>query len=74
MSIRSALAQISRTTRAVGIKMEGAAAFGRSSGRAPRYFSDDRGRVLSEEERAKETVYIQVVRSLILTSLCLFQN
>ncbi|KAF3320738.1 Mitochondrial ATPase inhibitor, IATP [Carex littledalei] len=59
MSIRSALVPISRTTRAVGIQMEGAAAFGRSSARAPRYFSDGKGRVLSEEERAKETVYIQ---------------
>jgi len=26
---------------------------------ATRYFSDDKGRVLSEEERAAETVYIQ---------------
>ncbi|XP_034703171.1 uncharacterized protein At2g27730, mitochondrial-like isoform X2 [Vitis riparia] len=26
---------------------------------APRYFSDDKGRVLSEEERAAENVYIQ---------------
>ncbi|XP_073130940.1 uncharacterized protein [Henckelia pumila] len=25
----------------------------------PRYFSDGKGRVLSEEERAQETVYIQ---------------
>lgn len=25
-----------------------------------RYFSDDKGRILSEEERAKENVYIQV--------------
>ena len=28
---------------------------------ATRYFSDDKGRVLSEEERAAETVYIQVL-------------
>uniref|UniRef100_A0A2P2JHH2 Uncharacterized protein At2g27730 isoform X2 n=1 Tax=Rhizophora mucronata TaxID=61149 RepID=A0A2P2JHH2_RHIMU len=26
---------------------------------ATRYFSDDKGRILSEEERAKENVYIQ---------------
>lgn len=31
-----------------------------------RYFSDGKGRVLSEEERAKETVYIQVFLSLSL--------
>ena len=28
--------------------------------RSPRFFSDDRGRILSEEERAAENVYIQV--------------
>ncbi|KAJ1699691.1 hypothetical protein LUZ63_008203 [Rhynchospora breviuscula] len=59
MAIRSSLVRIPQTARTVGIKMEGAAAFGRSSGTAPRYFSDGKGRVLSEEERAKETVYIQ---------------
>lgn len=32
----------------------------RSSSYSLRYFSDGKGRVLSEEERAKETVYIQV--------------
>lgn len=38
--------------------MEGGAS--RSSSLFPRYFSDgNKGRVLSEEERAKETVYIQ---------------
>ncbi|KAL0302359.1 UNVERIFIED_CONTAM: hypothetical protein Sangu_3104800 [Sesamum angustifolium] len=31
----------------------------RSSASSLRYFSDDKGRVLSEEERAKETMYIQ---------------
>lgn len=34
---------------------------GRSSASGLRYFSDSKGRILSEEERAKETVYIQVV-------------
>lgn len=28
-----------------------------------RYFSDDKGRILSEEERAKENVYVQVSSS-----------
>lgn len=65
MPIRSAIVRISQTTRVVGNKMEGAAAFGRSSGRAPRYFSDDKGRVFSDEERAKEAVYIQVVHSCL---------
>ncbi|XP_060183976.1 uncharacterized protein LOC132613775 isoform X1 [Lycium barbarum] len=32
---------------------------GRSSVSGLRYFSDSTGRILSEEERAKETVYIQ---------------
>ncbi|KAJ8551629.1 hypothetical protein K7X08_021644 [Anisodus acutangulus] len=32
---------------------------GRSSVSGLRYFADDKGRILSEEERAKETVYIQ---------------
>ncbi|XP_016447486.1 uncharacterized protein LOC107772502 isoform X1 [Nicotiana tabacum] len=32
---------------------------GRSSVSGLRYFTDGKGRVLSEEERAKETVYIQ---------------
>ncbi|KAF8403322.1 hypothetical protein HHK36_011424 [Tetracentron sinense] len=27
--------------------------------RTPRYFSDDKGRILSEEERAAENIYIQ---------------
>lgn len=31
-----------------------------SSASSLRYFSDDKGRILSQEERAKETVYIQV--------------
>ncbi|KAK6929051.1 Mitochondrial ATPase inhibitor [Dillenia turbinata] len=36
--------------------MEGS---GRSAAFFPRYFSDGKGRVLSEEERAAENVYIQ---------------
>jgi hypothetical protein len=35
---------------------------------ATRYFSDDKGRVLSEEERAAETVYIQVLILFFLFS------
>jgi hypothetical protein len=35
---------------------------------ATRYFSDDRGRVLSEEERAAENVYIKVSPSSLLSS------
>ena len=31
----------------------------RSSANSLRYFSDDKGRIFSEEERAKETVYIK---------------
>lgn len=53
MAIRSAVSRSSIR----GI-MEGGAS--RSSSLFPRYFSDgNKGRVLSEEERAKETVYIQ---------------
>ncbi|PHT65314.1 hypothetical protein T459_29739 [Capsicum annuum] len=37
--------------------MEGGS--GRSTISGLRYFSDNKGRILSEEERAKETVYIQ---------------
>nr|GMC63634.1 putative uncharacterized transmembrane protein DDB_G0293028 isoform X2 [Ipomoea batatas] len=33
---------------------------GRSSVSGLRYFSDSTGRILSEEERAKENVYIQI--------------
>jgi hypothetical protein len=69
MSIRSASVRISLSTRAFGNQMEGAAAFGRSSGRSPRYFSDSTGRVLGEEEKAKEAVYIQVVRAFIYCPL-----
>jgi hypothetical protein len=43
-------------------------------GRVPRYFSDKTsGRVLSEEERAAENVYIQVrvlVRSMVSGLIC----
>lgn len=41
----------------LGRLMEGA--YRSSSISAYRYFSDDKGRILSEEERAKENVYIQ---------------
>ncbi|XP_016552105.1 putative uncharacterized transmembrane protein DDB_G0293028 isoform X2 [Capsicum annuum] len=37
--------------------MEGGS--GRSTISGLKYFSDNKGRILSEEERAKETVYIQ---------------
>lgn len=37
-------------------------------------FSDDRGRVLSEEERAKETVYIQVNFNIVLIFSCVDNN
>ncbi|XP_011627301.1 uncharacterized protein LOC105421491 isoform X1 [Amborella trichopoda] len=33
------------------------------SSRVPRYFSDGKGRLLSEEERAAEKVYIQKMES-----------
>lgn len=38
---------------------DGSSPVGRSSAMSLRCFSDGSGRVLSEEERAKETVYIQ---------------
>lgn len=39
--------------------------------RSSRFFSDDRGRILSEEERAAENVYIQVSGTCCcLGSLC----
>lgn len=41
----------------------------RSSASSLRYFSDGSGRVLSEEERAKETVFIQVFFLGIFVSL-----
>lgn len=44
-------------------RMEGA-------GRVARYFSDGTGRVLSEEERAAESVYIQVGGHLIIDRVC----
>ncbi|XP_048571888.1 uncharacterized protein At2g27730, mitochondrial-like [Triticum urartu] len=60
-SIRAAAARFSRPAwSAVGVtvmrRMQGI-----GGGRAPRYFSDSirSGRVLSEEERAAENVYIQ---------------
>lgn len=53
MTMRSSLTRISLCRL-----MEG-------SRRTPRYFSDGKGRVLSEEERAAENVYIQVFHFLI---------
>lgn len=55
MAIRSVAARVAFSQTST--KMEG---FGIGGGRMSRYFSDDKGRILSEEERAKETVYIQV--------------
>ncbi|OAY73814.1 hypothetical protein ACMD2_20229 [Ananas comosus] len=44
----------------IAARMEGAVKTNSMMGRGtPRYFSDEKGRILSEEERAKETVYIQ---------------
>lgn len=39
-----------------------------------RYFSDSKGRILSEEERAKETVYIQVLYFLSDLILCVYEE
>ncbi|XWS08138.1 hypothetical protein CRYUN_Cryun41cG0054600 [Craigia yunnanensis] len=50
MTMRSALSRFSTATRYRSMES--------TRGRI-RYFSDDKGRVLSEEERAKESVYIQ---------------
>ncbi|PKA52451.1 Uncharacterized protein AXF42_Ash020412 [Apostasia shenzhenica] len=52
MALRSVAAR-APLLRSSAWKMEGVA------GRASRYFSDGTGRVLAEEERAKENVYIQ---------------
>lgn len=41
--------------------METSSAAQRSSISGLRYFSDGKGRVLGEEERAQETIYIQVL-------------
>ncbi|KAK6933563.1 Mitochondrial ATPase inhibitor, partial [Dillenia turbinata] len=52
------MAMKSVTFRGLALKrlMEGS---GRSAASFPRYFSDDKGRILSEEERAAENIYIQ---------------
>ncbi|KAJ6323182.1 hypothetical protein OIU77_012924 [Salix suchowensis] len=56
MASRSALSRLSLTaTRSM-----------QSTRGATRYFSDDKGRVLSEEERAAENVYIKVSPPLSL--------
>ncbi|GER51200.1 serine hydroxymethyltransferase [Striga asiatica] len=57
-SSRNSNSSLHRDTSVMGSK----AVCGLMEGNRPsslRYFSDDKGRVLSEEERAKETVYIQ---------------
>ncbi|KAG8390804.1 hypothetical protein BUALT_Bualt01G0121700 [Buddleja alternifolia] len=43
----------------------------RSSASSLRYFSDDKGRILSEEERAKETVYIQLLSRTVFVNSAL---
>ncbi|GLT50069.1 hypothetical protein SLA2020_235810 [Shorea laevis] len=51
------MSMIAAASRVVTARRSGSL---RESGRgAIRYFSDSKGRVLSEEERAKEAVYIQ---------------
>ncbi|URE46048.1 hypothetical protein MUK42_14655 [Musa troglodytarum] len=50
MAMRSATARVPRLWRPAMEKL---------ARRSPRFFSDDRGRILSEEERAAENVYIQ---------------
>jgi ATPase inhibitor, mitochondrial len=66
MATRRAL-QLRPAANWVATRMEGL-------GRVPRYFSDKTsGRVLSEEERAAENVYIQVrvlVRSMVSGLIC----
>lgn len=51
MAVRAATVRLPRLFRTAMEK------FARAK---PRYFSDDKGRILSEEERAAENVYIQV--------------
>ncbi|KAG1369703.1 putative 40S ribosomal protein S25 [Cocos nucifera] len=58
MAIRSSVARAPlRLLLGRPATMEGVVGGGRMG--APRYFSDSTGRILSEEERAKENVYIQ---------------
>ncbi|XP_018472567.1 uncharacterized protein LOC108843907 [Raphanus sativus] len=58
-SARSAIAGLARSLR------ESQIGASRSVG-SIRCFSDDKGRVLSDEERAKETIYIQKMEKEIL--------
>ncbi|XP_019059618.1 PREDICTED: uncharacterized protein LOC109117254 [Tarenaya hassleriana] len=58
MATRSALTRL-RLTRSVGVSRTGLTRSLGSTLGATRCFSDDKGRVLSEEERAKENIYIQ---------------
>jgi len=73
-SARSAITKL-KLARSFGERQIGASRSVVSTrGPAIRYFSDDKGRVLSEEERAKESMYIQVLlhRRLFLTlDLCI---
>lgn len=63
-SARSAITKL-RLARSLGETQIGASRSVESiRGPAIRYFSDDKGRVLSEEERAKESMYIQVLLHL----------
>jgi hypothetical protein len=64
MATRRAALQLRPAANGVARRMEG-------FGRVPRYFSDkaSSGRVLSEEERAAENVYIQVTIELPLLGL-----
>ncbi|XP_052188050.1 uncharacterized protein At2g27730, mitochondrial [Diospyros lotus] len=55
MATRSTFGSVSRACRFMERTRSPAA----SSSGALRYFSDDKGRVLSEEERAAENVYIK---------------
>lgn len=63
-SARSAITKL-RLARSLGETQIGASRSVESTrGPAIRCFSDDKGRVLSEEERAKESMYIQVLLHL----------
>lgn len=65
-SARYAIARLG-LARSLGESQVGAS---RSVG-SVRCFSDDKGRVLSDEERAKETIYIQVLLHFKLIFLSL---
>lgn len=65
-SARSAITKL-RLARSFGVSQIGASRSVESTrGSAIRCFSDDKGRVLSEEERAKESMYIKVLLHLRL--------